>query len=238
MHLSCRSCAQTISADDVDLGSGWAKCRQCHAVFPFRTPGEAGRDDGKRPRVALPQRFVVEDRPGGFRLVRKWWSPKYIFLLFFVVVWDGFLAFWYAGAIFGVGKSDAPGAVGVVVLLFPLLHVAVGALLTYTVVCGFVNKTVIDVDMSGVRVKHGPLPWGGNHDLARRDVDQLYCVEKATRNNNSTSTSYTVRARLRDGKSLDFLKDLDDLEQALFVEQEIEDALRIEDRRMAGEVPR
>ncbi len=38
MHVHCESCNAMVRADDMNLATGLAKCRFCHAVFPL--PGE------------------------------------------------------------------------------------------------------------------------------------------------------------------------------------------------------
>ena len=61
-----------------------------------------------------------------------------------------------------------------------------------------------------------------------RDVVQLYAVKE--------KASYELHVALADGSSMPLLKKLPELNQALFIEQQIESALGIDDVGMPGEV--
>jgi hypothetical protein len=85
-------------------------------------------------------------------------------------------------------------------------------------------------------VRHGPLPSPGNRRVFTSDLKQLYCTEKLHRHKNSCSTTYELQAQLRDGQKLTLLSGLDQLDQALYVEQQVEQHLRIPDQRMPEEI--
>src|SRR5262245_30407928 len=101
MHLTCKSCGQSIPAEDMNLDRLVAKCRSCNAVFGFAEdlglPAEGKRR--KREEVPLPEGITAEETGEGLALVRRWYSSKLIFLVFFCAIWDGFLIFWYSMAL-------------------------------------------------------------------------------------------------------------------------------------------
>lgn len=233
MQLNCKTCGKAIPAQDVNIDKAIAKCQACHAVFSFLDQVQS--TTAPRAQVPLPPRMRMENWGPELSITRTWYSHAVWFLLAFCIFWDGFLVVWYTAGI-GAMMSGSGDGMAWIMLLFPVLHVAVGLGLTYLVLCTFVNKTVIKVSMGELTVRHGPLPCPGNHQVPTCDLKQLYCTEKIHRGKNGCSTSYNLEAYLRDGKKLTLLSGLDQLDQALYVEQQVEQHLRIPDERMREEV--
>lgn len=242
MKLSCPNCDQAIPAADVNIALAIAKCGSCDQVFNFAK--EVGlpalRPDKKNP-VPMPPKFAVEELGSELVVRWSWYSHAVWFLLFFCIFWDGFLIVWYSVVLFGMvaatGGSAGHGAglFGLIFLLFPLIHVAVGVSLTYFVFCSFINRTEIRVSQGELTVRHGPLPWFGNHTLATVDIGQLYCSEKVRNNRRGYNVHYDLNIMRTDQTKLSLLT-LEELDQVLFLEQKLEEFLRIEDERIPGEV--
>jgi hypothetical protein len=159
-------------------------------------------------------------------LERKWFTPATLGLAVFCVLWDSFIVFWYAMAFHGGGGGNP------ISLLFPIVHVGAGVALTYTALCGFVNRTRISVENGMLTVRHGPLPWPGNRTIATSDVRQLFCAERV---GNKGSRSYSLNAMLATGPAVPLLKNLNEPDQALYIEQILEKRLGIVDVPVAGE---
>jgi hypothetical protein len=236
MQLFCQSCGRQIPAEDINIDRAIAKCGGCHAVFGFADriagkvllPGYAGQRE--REPVPMPKGLSVDDWGPELTIIRRWFTWAAIFMVIFCVVWDGFLVAWYV-----VGMAaGAP----LIMLLFPILHVAAGVFITYLTISLFVNRTVIRVAGGELTIRHGPLPWFGNHTLFGGDLEQLYCEEKMHRGKNSTSTTYSVGAILRGGEKKELLSGLETPDQALYIEQQLERKLGIEDRPVSGELSR
>jgi hypothetical protein len=181
----------------------------------------------KKIDLGLPDKLAMAYTGSGFEISRKWFGWQIIFLTFFAIFWDGFLFFWYSMA-FVTGSA--------IMMLFPLIHVAVGIGITYTALAGWVNTTRITVNQGRIAVRHGPLPWIGQRDLDASDVKQLYSKEKISRGRNSTTTTYEVHAVTHTGKNVKLLSGLESSEQALYIEQEIERYFRIEDAPVKGQI--
>ena len=237
MQLNCRNCGKPIAAADVNIELAIAKCMACNSVFNFADQlGAKAGLAARRPEVPMPGGITVDQWGPQLKIVRRWFSPVIIFLIFFCIAWDSFLVFWYAMAF-----SDLNGGgMGWMMIIFPVAHVAVGVGLTYFTIAGILNKTKLSVDVGQLTVRHGPLPWPGNRTLTTDELDQLYCTEHISRSGNSTSssTSYRVNVATRDGKKIKLLSGLSDADQALYIEQKIEEHLGIEDRPVGGEIPR
>ena len=122
--------------------------------------------------------------------------------------------------------------------LFGIIHTAVGIGLAYGTLAGFLNSTEIRVGRGNLSLKHGPVPWKGNKDIPAYAVKQLYCKEKITSSKNGQHTKYTVEAILEGDKRDTLLKDLEEAEQALFIEQQLEEHLGVKDQATPGELPR
>ena len=231
-ELACSSCGANFRKEDLNFDYGIATCRYCHAVTKLRLASEPGSPARReRPQVPQPKGVAVEDLGHSLRITRRWFSPVFVFLLFFCILWDSILVFWYTMAVGG----DAPGPFRLFACIFPILHVAVGVGLTYFTIAGFLNRTVIEAADGMLTIRHGPVPWPGNHNIPTDDVDQLYCEEHISRTKNGTSTTYRLHAVLKDGRKLKLLDSLEQPDQALFVEQQLENHLRIPNREIAGE---
>lgn len=225
MYLSCPSCRATIPADDVHLPSGRARCRACNAVF--RLAGSEAAAPPPPPRAPRPPEVTETAGPYGVSYVRRWWGRQFVFLTAFSVVWMGFLAIWYSIALRG---DD------VFMLLFPLLHLAAGVGITYYTICGYLNRTVVAIDRDRLTVRHGPLPWPGNRDLPISGIRQMYCEAQTHRTRNGTSLSYRLSAVLDDGSSIRLVSGLDSPDLPRYLEQVLEERLRIANAPVAGEL--
>jgi len=230
MKILCPSCRVPVAAEDIALDTGLAKCRTCNNVFRFdNAPELAAPAVRPRQNVGRPRSVVTSEVDGGLTVKYRWFSPKYLFLAFFCVFWDGFLVFWYSLAL----PSGNP-----IMILFPLLHVAAGIALTYTTLAGFLNTTTLRIDPWRLRVTHHPLPWGKPVDLEVGDVHQLFCDEKITRGRNGPSYTYNLNALLRDGSRRKVISGLDTAELPVFLEQHAEAWMGIRDEPVVGELPR
>jgi hypothetical protein len=232
--VACPSCGTTLRDQDLSLQTLSGRCPTCDALVDLRAaaPGLWNAQAGAREPipVPLPANVHVEERGRDLVIVRRWFSWMYLFLAFFCAVWNSFLVFFYSIII----ATDAP----LPLLLFPALHVAVGAFLTYMTLAGFVNRTTFTVERDHLTVRHGPLPWRGNRDVSTTSLLQLFCTEQVSRGRNGTTIRYSVEAVLTDGGHLKLATGLDAREQALFIEQVLEKHLGIQDRPVRSEMSR
>ena len=230
MKIVCPECRVPVAAEDVDLATGLAKCRTCNNVFRFADlPELAPSTVRARPKADKPRTVVTTEANGELVVQYRWFSAKYLLLLFFCVFWDGILVFWYAMAL---------GSRNLLMLAFPIVHVIAGIALTYSTIAGFFNTTTMRIDGSRLSVRHHPLPWGRPVELGIVQVKQLFCVEKMSRGKAGPTYSYSLNALLHDGMRRKLVSGLDTPEIPIYLEQHAEEWMKIRDEAVVGELPR
>lgn len=179
--------------------------------------------------VPIPRNLELLEERGNLVIRKKWFTPVVFFLLFFCIIWDGFLVFWYLG----VARS---GDMPLMAILFPIGHVAVGIGLTYFVIASFLNTTDIIISPMQIQVRIQPVKWPGEGRYDISDIRQLYTYEKVRRTKNGTSITYEVRFIGRNNQEKTLIRGLEAKEQGLYIEKEIEKIIGVQDEAVAGEV--
>jgi hypothetical protein len=164
-----------------------------------------------------PRSYRAGSREAGRLVITvRWFYPQLVFLAFFCVAWDSLLFLYYANV--------GPGSVAAI--LFPIVHVTGGFVLTCCTIAGFVNRTWIVADRGTLAVRHAPIPWLGNRRVPTAEIEQLH-HKQVTR---SGHVSYTLAALMKGGQEIDLVTDLRHADQALFLQQRLEDRLGIAPR--------
>jgi hypothetical protein len=220
-QIACPNCGEIVPASDINIMALMAKCVGCDHVFSI-SPHSA-RHDSLDTAPSRPSGITHETGMSGELILKRSWFHVALFgLLFFCIAWDAFLIFWYSIALFGPAKPG--GGFDVMMVVFPIGHVAVGVGLTYYVVAGFLNKTKVMVDFESLTVSHGPIPWRGNQSLRREEVKEIE-LEFAGINTNSYKPSMTVNVHLQDGRQLVLLSSIPD-RQAEYIAWQLAETLK------------
>jgi hypothetical protein len=232
MQIYCRQCGAEIRAEDINLDKMIAKCSQCNAIFSFADM--YGEDSHKKKKVdfsnvPMPNNMSIDNSGSTLVIERKWFSFSHIFLAIFAVIWNGMI--W---TIFVPNFAEAGAAGFGIFPLFLLPFILVGIGVAYVALAGFLNTTTIHVDNMTLTVHHHPLPFI-NKTVPTNDIEQLYTKQQISRSKNGTTVSYQLHIIKYDGKNQRLLQSLDNPEQAIFIEQEVERFLDIEDRPVRGE---
>ncbi|MBU0468031.1 MAG: hypothetical protein KKD07_00260 [Candidatus Omnitrophica bacterium] len=232
MKITCVNCNSEIFAADVDIKRRIAKCISCSNIFDCsdQLDSISSQESYKeRENIGMPKGILMKKDFAKLIIERKWFSPVIFFLTFFCMFWDGFMIMWYTIAI-------TQGQI--IMALFGTLHALVGICLTYFVIAGYVNKTYITVTNKLFEIKHKPLPFFKTIVMSSRDLKQLYSKENISRSSDGASCTYEVHAKTLSGENIKLIDSLPNSEQALYIEQEVERFLHIEDEPIRGEIPR
>lgn len=236
MQLSCEVCHEPLRPEDVRLDIAVAKCHSCNAVYDLSGRKARGLTATalERPRLVrtkapLPPQFQVDDDGQSTRISWRWFKAAHLFMLFFCIGWDSFLLFWYGIAL---TAKDSPW----IMIVFPIAHVAVGVGLTYSTLANLLNRTTVEVSRDRLSIRHGPVPWFGKLNALGRRYTQLYGVERISKGEDSTTTTYDLLALERSGRAVKLLGGLTEKDQVLYLEQTLERRLGIEDAPVDGEV--
>jgi len=162
--------------------------------------------------MALPDGFWIDD-DGPRRISWRWFTWQALGGLAFAILWDGILALWLH-SVFLTGAPWFIVAAGVFMTV-------IGVGMTYAIVALLVNRTSLRVDAAEVSVRHGPLPWPGDRDVRRSDIDSVGCEKHEGSDETlwDPAVSYAVKLVLKGGGTLKLVAGLRAPEQALFIEQ-------------------
>ena len=224
--LTCPSCGAKIKSSRRGQRTVCEYCGTEHLASQSlveETPFE-------RPPIPLPARVTLKKYAQGLRITRRWFSWKVIPMAFFCLFWDGFLIFWYIM----VFSTKAP----LIFAIFPVVHLSVGVAITYATLATLLNTSLIEITAKSFQVYHEPLPWSGEIQIPTRELEQLYCTQKTHHGENSDTTTYDLHAVTADGRNKTLLKGMDSPDIALYLEQQIESWLNIEDQPVSGELSR
>lgn len=206
MNVNCKSCGKEIVVDDGDTERRTVTCRACNVVSLIRWP------------VPMPKGMRVDRTNGDLTITqRDWWFGCVVAFVIgiFILVWLATMT----------------------IHLFPLVT-AIGVWFSYVTLARLLNTERLCISNNRLDVQNGPLPWVGvearTFDFDVHDIEQLYTTEFVSDDGEGGTTyTYTLNAVLRGGKRVVLLKE--DLDEALFLEQEIEKHLGIETRCVPGE---
>ena len=186
----------------------------------------------KQTDLRLPDKLELFHRGSHIEIVRKWFGGK-------IVVQTVFAIFGSGGFLYMIPKR-LPSESLEASIFFWLICAAIVIWLTYYLVAGWLNRTHILVGGGKITVRHRPIPWVGNLELGVSNLKQLYSTEKISRIRSSASSyevvTYEVHAVTPNGRDIMLVRDLETSAQALYIEQEIEKCLGIEDTPVHGEV--
>jgi len=168
--------------------------------------------------IAIPEGFELIETAQGKLIRRKWFSWAVIPVIFFAIVWDGFLIFWYGMALASDGKAPW------IMILFPLGHVAVGVGITYFVICSFFNKTDILITSDEVGIITHPLPWPGNKRVPAHGIHDLRVRHRFANRGQARFALMYVDGTNHERK---LMSSISHHEQALFIEDKIREMLNL-----------
>lgn len=174
------------------------------------------------PLFGLPKGLTVEEKNGELIIKRVWrnWIVV-VFFTMFSVMWNSGM-FFIVSAIIKIQQYEY--------LFFLMLHIPIGIGVAYHTICLIFNTTTIFCDRTKFSIKHHPLPYRGGRLISTHEIKQLYCKEIKGRK----TTSYEVRLIDNRNNDVTLVSGLEVSEQALYVEQKVEQFLGIKQQDVRG----
>lgn len=203
------------------------QCSICGGIG-VRTSVESSACGAPTPLYARSPAVRIDRRPGELRLRYAWRCLRWLGPALVCLCWDALLALFWRGLVVHGDPLLAPH------LLAPYTLAAI--ILSYTTLAGLLNRTTVRIAGGRLAVRHGPLPWLGNHSLPLAQVRQLYCIRACHAGRFGSYEEYTLCVLQTDGGKRKLLRGIRDLDDAKFLEIQLERALHIAPRAVAGEV--
>ncbi len=159
----------------------------------------------------------------------KWSRAAGLALGFFAAFWNGFLLFWYGGALL----AGAP----LLFFLFPILHLIAGVFIGHQALSMLFNHTHITVSQGQLSIEHRPIPaFKGNKYYPTAEIDQFYITQKT---GNKGSKYYEFRCKMIDGEDIKLIGNNGmSVEKMKELEEKLEHYIGIVDHPVKGEYGR
>ncbi len=231
MALSCTVCGAPIAPEAIG-SDGLARCHHCDAITQLELKGpRRHRSQGPPPRppVPMPPRFRLEDRGGRTHIRWRWpWRTRGL-LGVALVLWALYGAYAWLGVVMELDEGPLSSS-------YPTFHGLLGLALVYVLVVSLVNRITLQAQRGALRITQGPLPWPKGKRLA--GVEQLYSKRRELRQGENGTVFFELWAITRDRRQHKLVGGLDHPHQALWLERTLEERMGLEDRAVAGELPR
>ncbi|MFQ3646216.1 MAG: hypothetical protein SNJ54_02800 [Anaerolineae bacterium] len=238
MPMFCPMCGGPARFVDIQTETQTIKCRFCNAEYSAaQLLNETGRREeprNRRKEIRLPQPKSIKISEDGLDLIitRKWPVSSGIGALFFGIVWTCISSFIF---LIPAGEWDGGEAPP---FWFGALFLGVGILVLVIGIYALVNSTTYRINRQRITLTHHPLPWPGK-TLDLDGVEQLYVKQhistsRSSSGGSSTTITYSLNKVMRDGRHVTIDSNMQP-EAALFIEQEIERLLRLENLPVRGE---
>jgi len=234
VELSCDNCGNSISGKDININNSLAKCENCQAVFNLKSDHFFIKNDRPgRPEMIMPEGTDVLTLTDSLDIRVDWLksNPKSSlgFLTFFTVMWNGFLGVMAAGFLSSGAFEN---------IIFLSIHLIVGLGLIYYLASVYMNYTDIIVTNSYLEISQRPIPNPFSPTISIRpdEIEQLYVSKYVeSTSNGQTNYAYGLHAILKNRKKVLLLKGMN-RETQLYIEQEIERYLNIQDQDISGTI--
>jgi len=231
LALKCTNCGHNITGDEVNINSTLAKCSNCQNVMFLEDDTFFGGVRG-RPEMIIPEGTEIINTPSSLDIQVKWSKSGggFNFMTFFTVAWN-LMLLPFAIALIASGNFGG--------LLPMAAHLAVGLGLLYHTMKMFINYSDVYITDDRITIEQKPLSWFSKDiSISTRDVKQLFVSRYVSSTTNGQANyAYGLHAVLKNGKNIKLIKGLNK-ETQLYLEQEIERFLDIDDESVRGEVPK
>jgi hypothetical protein len=220
--VSCPSCSEAVTAENLNLQNSVAKCGSCHAIFSIEEEMDA---------IKVKEEMKQEVfRPEGIDLF-YYKDDLEISMETPVNQWDiaGLMLF-ISSAGFGIPLYLYKG----MPILFLMIAILGTLYFTFRLMIYKNNRTIIDINDHSLTVKHRPNNIKKDKTFLAEDIDQVY-LKYSTTQGTMQGTYYLdiyVIVNGSNGQKHQKLLSVNTLTKAKYLEQEIENYLGIKDRKV------
>lgn len=232
MELICPKCDETRTPDDVNYDTGKVCCAICGSRIEVKgdPPSESDRPPASQ-LIKAPKELQVEQDGSRLRITVR--RPELYYCrtiaLAFSIAW-----FLMIGAGWVFLLADALNALGAWEVLGALAG-GLGLLLFYGFLVGILNRKVVIATPNRLKVRQQPLPWVGTRTVAKDRMNQVFVKSRWHRTRHRIRyRSYQLRVVLRNNREIVLLRRLGSLQEALYIEQAIEQHFGLIDQPVAG----
>ncbi len=227
-NLECPNCKKGILAGDININTGLAKCSSCNIVMELESELDKNKPQRKEEIFIIPKGIEMLTVFGELNIEMKWRQSTSLFMMFFTVFWNVMVL---PFAIFAILSGE------IMMLLGISIHLMVGIGLILWALSALFNTTYITVDERFLKVKHKPFKlFYKEYELEVGQIEQLYVKKYQNGSTNGNPNyAYAVMLRKKDKDEFQLIKGIAKPPQALYIEQEIEKFVGIQDKPMLGE---
>ena len=222
--LPCRFCETPIPATAINQLAMVAHCPACDSLYSISDADLKAPDAQSSPalRIAVPVNVQLEQRGKDLHISYRMWGAAVRNTVIQAIFWDIVAIGWILVAL----SED-----NIVMSLWSAAFVFLALSLTYRALVNSLNHTSLIINPQEILVRQGPVPvWGGTLRLDRRGVEQVWCTQRLAYLVNKTPIYvFPIMLRLKGGRELSLIGNVPDLQQALYLEQQIEKAWAIAD---------
>lgn len=167
----------------------------------------------------LPKRMFIEYHQAYMHIQKKWLGLSTIVMAILLLLW--LVVFFRTFNLIANGFNEGR----FFLIMMPVMFAAGGVLLAYFFVANWLNKTDIFVSNDLMEIKIGPIPWRGNMKLETAHIKQIFIQKQVAGHEKKRKITYAVLFNHQNGKVVKLIGGLESQDQALFIEQRIEDYL-------------
>lgn len=177
--------------------------------------------------VNHPHTIQLNQAHNHITIIRRWLDWKTFYFTVFTITWNSLIFSNFVPIIFTASTIS----------LFMIPFLLVGVFLIYYTIAKWINRTYIFANRKKIIVRYQPMPcpWLGNKQLRMTNLKRLYSKKKVQYHARGTNISYEVRANTHTGVDKKLVV-VSNREEALFIEQILENYFNIEDEPQEGEI--
>lgn len=236
IDIHCPSCAKRVPASNINVNDTIGKCDDCDRIFQYGMNDIFLESRRGRPEFIMPAGTEVLRLSESLDIDISWFKStnKKSLGSFFL------FAFMWNMIVLPIAVSLVVANVSLIALLPLSLHIMAGIGMIYYISRKLLNNTNIHITKNQIEITDGPLniPFRKNKKtLKSKDISQLFVKRYQTNVivNGKRVIGYGLFANLTSGEEIHLIKDMNK-ETYLYLEQEMERFLDIDDIEVRGEI--